>query len=186
MPFAYGGGLHRFDDIRKVFANGAEKVVLNTAAWRDPDLVRKVAEHFGSQSVVVAIDVKKGMFGKTGVLVGCGREKTGQSPVEWAQEAVARGAGELMITSMDREGSFEGYDRELVRTVAGAVPVPVIAQGGAGSVEEMREVIQSDGAAAAAAGALFVYRSKQRAVLINYPSREDLDERFGIRNPLLE
>ena len=184
MPFAYGGGLHRFEDIRKVFGNGAEKVVLNTAAWKEADLVRRVAEHFGSQSVVVSIDAKKGIMGKTSVVVGCGREKIGPSPEEWAQEAVDRGAGELMITSVDREGTFAGYDRELVHRVAAAVPVPVIAHGGASSVEEMREVIQEEGAAAAAAGSLFVYRSKQRAVLINYPGRDELDALFGIRNPL--
>lgn len=184
MPFAYGGGLHSFEAIRKVFSNGAEKVVLNTAAWKNPDLVRKVAEHFGSQSVVVSIDTKKGRFGRTRVAVGCGREKIGPSPVEWAQEAVERGAGEVMITSVQREGTFAGYDHDLVRSVAAAVPVPVIAHGGASSVEDMRIAIQDDGAAAAAAGALFVYRSRQRAVLINYPARDELDELFGIRNPL--
>lgn len=185
MPFAYGGGLNNFDDIRRVLASGAEKVVLNTAAWKNKDLIRQVTEHFGSQSVVVSIDVKKAMVGKKmSVVVGCGNEKTGRSAVEWAQEAVALGAGELMITAIDREGTFEGYDRKLIRSVAEAVSVPVIAHGGAHSVEELRDVIREDGASAAAAGGLFVYRSKLRAVLINYPSREDLDELFEIRNPL--
>lgn len=177
--------MNNFEDIRLVLACGAEKVVLNTAAWKNRDLVRQAAEHSGSQKVVVSIDVKKARVGrKRTVVVACGNEKTGKSPVEWAQEAVERGAGELMITSVDCEGTFGGYDKALVRSVAAAVSVPVIAHGGAQSVEEMREVIQEEGAAAAAAGALFVYRSSLRAVLINCPKREDLDQMFQIENPL--
>lgn len=185
MPFAYGGGLNKFDDIRRVFASGAEKVVLNTAAVRDKNLVQRVAEHFGSQSLVVSIDVKNAMVGKKKQVVAAGgREKTGMDPVAWAQQAVALGAGELIVTSVDREGTFKGYDRTLTRSITEAVSVPVIALGGAASIEDMREVIQEDGAAAAAAGSLFVYRSSMRAVLINYPGREELDEMFEIRNPL--
>ena len=124
MPFAYGGGLNDFEDIRRVFSCGAEKVVLNTAAMEDADLLRKVSEHFGSQSVVVSIDVKAtGLLAKRPqVMVRCGSQKTGKSPVDWAKAAVELGAGELMVTSINREGSFGGYDRELVRTGGGGGP----------------------------------------------------------------
>lgn len=183
MPLADGGGLNNFDDVRRVLASGAEKVVLNSAAVHDEHLVSQVAEHFGSQRVIVSIDVKKARVGKKKqVMVSCGQEKTGMDPTAWAKQAVALGAGELMVTSIDREGTFNGYDRELVRAIAQAVPVPVIAHGGAASVEDLREVIQEDGAAAAAAGGLFVCRSAMSAVLINHPNREALDEMFDMRS----
>lgn len=178
MPFAYGGGLGNIDDVRKVLANGAEKAILNTAVWNHPELVTEASKKFGAQSIVVSIDVKKNVFGKKYVMVGCGKRKTKMDPVAYAKRAVELGAGELLLTSIDLEGTYSGYDIDLVRAVSDAVDVPVVANGGARNTDDMHDVVVDGGASAAAAGSLFVYQGEQRAVLINYPDRDKLDKLF--------
>ncbi len=178
MPFGYGGGIRTLEDVRNVLATGAEKAILNTSAWKNPGLVTEAAAQFGSQSIVVSMDVKRSLFGKQQVVVGCGREKTGQDPVAYAKRMAELGAGELLLTSVDRDGTFEGYDLELVQQVSRAVGIPVVACGGAGNLQHLREVVRDGGASAAAAGSLFVFQGAHRAVLINYPEREKLDTLF--------
>ncbi len=178
MPFAYGGGLRRIGDIQRILGNGAEKVVLNTCVWRTPQLVTEAANRFGSQSVVVSIDVRKNFWGNYSVMVCGGRENTKMNPVELARRAVDLGAGELFVTSIDQEGGFKGYDLDLIGQISEAVEVPVVGHGGAGDLDDVRRVVTEAGASAAAAGSLFVYQGPQRAVLINYPKRGELDRLF--------
>lgn len=179
MPFGVGGGITRVEQVREILHGGAEKVVVNTGAAENPGLVRAIAERFGSQSVVVSVDVKRTLLGRYVVYTRCGRQSTGRDPVEYARSMEAAGAGELLVNSMDRDGTLEGYDLELVRRVAEAVSIPVIASGGAGRLGHFREALTEGRASAAAAGAMFVFHGPKRAVLIDYPDREDLERLFS-------
>lgn len=143
IPFTVGGGLTSPDDIRLALLAGADKVSLNTAAIRSPQLLSECAERFGSQCVVCAIDARRQPgAGGWEVLTHGGRRQTGLDAVAWAREAAERGAGEILLTSMDRDGVRTGYDLELTRAVSDAVPVPVIASGGAGAAEHLAEAVQ--------------------------------------------
>ena len=173
MPFAYGGGITTLEQIRAVLGGGAEKVVLNSAAFATPELVTEAAAEFGSQSVVAALDVKRSWFGRQRVVQGSRQRATGQIPADYACALVARGAGEIFINDVDRDGTRQGYDVALIQAVSAAVAVPVIACGGAGQVQDLNQAIAA-GAAAAAAGSLFVLYGKHRAVLITYPERDML------------
>jgi len=175
MPFAYGGGVSSVEHARELFRRGAEKVVVNTAACRDPELVSRLASAFGSQSVVASIDCKRKWQGGWRVLTCHGREKTAWEPEAWAVELEKRGAGEIMLTSIDQDGTFKGYDVELTRTVVNAVDLPVIACGGAGNLEHVNQALNDGGAMAAGAGSLFVFQGSNRSVLVNYPGRGKLD-----------
>lgn len=172
-PFAVGGGVESVAQVRELFKAGAEKVVLNTAAFENPDLVAEAAAVFGSQSIVVCIDavLRDGFYE---VVIRSGTERTGVDPVEQARLMEAKGAGEIMITSVDREGSMSGYDYTLCDSVSRAVSIPVIAQGGAANLDDVKKVLSETGVIAAAAGSLFVYHGPLRGVLINFPSQEEL------------
>jgi cyclase len=173
MPFGVGGGIRSVDEARTILKAGAEKVSINSAAIEDPALITRIAEQFGTQSVVVSIDVRKGWTGSYAVYARNGSTKTRLDPVEWAVEAARRGAGEILLTSIDRDGTAEGYDLDIVRRVAAAVNVPLIACGGAGSVDQLRDALGA-GAAAVAAGSFFVFHGRKRAVLINFPNQAEL------------
>lgn len=175
MPFAYGGGIRTLEEIGRLHALGAEKVVLNTAAYRDPSLVERAAARFGSQSIVVSFDVRGSGAGARVVVAGAA---TDRDPVSHAEAMVAAGAGELLVTSIDREGTFEGFDLELVKRVASAVSVPVVAHGGAATLAHVRSAVKA-GASAAAVGSMVVYQNRNRAVLVNYPSRAELRATFA-------
>ncbi len=157
IPFGVGGGLRTVDDIRDTLLAGADKTTINSAAVRTPDLIAEGARRFGSQCIVVAIDAKW-----TGeryeVYVSGGRIPTGLDAIEWAKEVEERGGGEIMLTSMDRDGTQEGYELELTRRVADAVSIPVIASGGAGELRHFREALTDGGADAALAASLFHFR----------------------------
>ena len=154
IPFTVGGGLRTVDDVRLMLRAGAEKVSFNTAALTRPAVIREAAERFGSQCIVVAIDARR-VADKFAVYTHGGRRPTGRDAVAWAQEAVALGAGEILLTSMDRDGTKDGYDLELTRAVADAVTVPVIASGGAGTLEHFREAFVEGDASGALAASLF-------------------------------
>lgn len=178
MPLCFGGGLRTVEQIRAVLGLGVEKVALNTAAIEAPELIRRAADVVGSQSIVVAIDVRRRLFGRSRAVIRGGASVTSLDPLELAERAVAQGAGEILLTAIDREGTMAGYDLDLVRRVAGHVAVPVIAHGGAGSIEDLAAAIDA-GAAAAAAGSMFVYQGKHRAVLVNVPAPAELRAAFG-------
>lgn len=174
MPVAYGGGLRTIEDVGAVFRLGVEKVVINTQATQEPEFVSAVARRFGSQSVVVSIDARRTKHGLE-VFTHGGRQATGRTPAQVARQMADGGAGEIFLNSIDRDGTMRGYDLELIRSVVDSVHVPVIACGGAGTVEHLGEAIKRGGAAAVAAGSMVVYFGRNRAVLINVPEKEELD-----------
>lgn len=155
MPLAVGGGVRTVDHVRRLLQVGADKVVINTGAVENPDLVCQVAERFGSQCVVVSIDARRHADGTHEAYTRSGTMPTGRDPVALAREAEARGAGEILVTSIDRDGTMSGYDVELVRRVSEAVSVPVIASGGAGSYAHMAEVLRVAGVSAVAAASMY-------------------------------
>src|SRR5580700_672498 len=178
VPFTVGGGIRQLDDAAAVFDAGADKIAINSAAVRDPALIGKIASRFGSQAVVVAIDARK-----TGidfeVYVSGGRVPTGRNAVEWARAVAASGAGEILLTSMDRDGTQSGFDCELVSAVAQAVSIPVIASGGAGSARDFIEVFQQGHADAALAASIFHFGLEDIAEL----KRELRDASIPVRWP---
>ena len=173
MPMCYGGGVKSVDEIKRLLKAGIEKVAINTAAHEDPRLIDAAARAFGSQSIVASIDVKKSLLGRYTVVSHGGKRKQAQDPVQWAKAVERAGAGEILLTSVDRDGTQAGYDLQLVEQVAHAVRIPVIACGGAGGVRHFSEAIKV-GASAVAAGSMFVFHGPHRAVLITYPHREEL------------
>jgi cyclase len=175
MPMAYGGGITTLEQIRELILGGVEKVVLNTSAHTQPSLITEGAKYVGSQSIVVSIDVKRNWLNKYKVFTRNGSKDTGLDPVEYAKRAENAGAGELLLTSIDKDGTFEGYDFQLINAVSKAVSIPVVASGGANSSQNFLEAIKN-GASAVAAGSLFVFQLPHRAVLISYPSETELKE----------
>jgi imidazole glycerol-phosphate synthase subunit HisF len=174
MPLSYGGAIRSVEQARTILGIGYEKVIANTAAYEDPNLITRLADHFGSQAVIVSIDVRRKRDGTPTVWVRSGSVDTGEDPVEWAVESARRGAGEILLTSIDREGTWSGYDIELVRSVADPVGIPLIAHGGAGSVDDIERVIGEGGASAAAVGSMVVYQKKGMDVLVNFPTPDRL------------
>lgn len=176
MPFTYGGGITSLEDAQRIFGLGAEKVVLNSRLFDHADLVAEIAEIFGNQAVVVSIDVNRNLLGDYRVCSNGGSKGRGVSPVDWARRMEAAGAGEILLNAIHRDGTFRGYDIKLTRAVADAVSIPVIACGGASSVEDFRAAIFEGGASAVAAGSMVVYQGPNRAVLTNFPNRAKLKQ----------
>ncbi len=168
IPFTVGGGIRSVDDFRAVLREGADKVSVNSAAIENPSLIHEAAQKFGRQCVVLAIDAKRCADGKWTVYKYGGRVDTGLDAVEWAKKACDLGAGEILLTSMDCDGTKAGYDLELTRAIADNVPVPVIASGGAGSKEHFYDALTAGGADAALAASLFHYRELEIADLKHY------------------
>ena len=173
MPLSYGGGITTLKEIETLFYIGYEKVILNTAFIENPALVKEAVSFAGSQSVVVSIDVKKTRFKGSLGFIKAGKTPTKQDPVTLAKKAEALGAGELLLTSIDHEGAMQGYDLALVNTITQAVGIPVIANGGASTIQDFKAVLDA-GAHAAAASSVFVFYGKQKAVLITAPEEKEL------------
>jgi len=178
MPVGYGGGVSSMDHIHRLLYLGIEKVIITSAAIDNPALVREASETFGSQSVVVCLDVKKKMWGGYELYSHSGGRGRKLDPVEFARRMEDAGAGELIVNSIDCDGVMQGYDTRLIRSVSSAVNIPVVASGGAGKLEDLAAAIAEGGASAVAAGSLFVFQGKHRAVLINYPEYRTLVELF--------
>ena len=178
VPFTVGGGIRQLEDAAAVFDAGADKIAINSAAVRDPELIGKIAGRFGSQAVVVAIDARKSE-GSFEVFVAGGRVPAGRDAIQWAREAAACGAGEILLTSMDRDGTQSGFDCELVRAVAEAVSIPVIASGGAGSARDFISVFREGRADAALAASIFHFGLEDIAEL----KRELRDASIPVRWP---
>lgn len=180
IPFTVGGGLRTVDDMRDILRAGADKISVNSAAVRDPALISAAAREFGSQAVVVAIDGRRRPDGNGGweVFIGAGRQPTGLDVVAWASEAEERGAGEILLTSMDGDGTMEGYDLDLTRAVADAVRVPVIASGGAGRLEHFSQVFVAGHADAALAASLFHFQHLRIRDVKAHLRHEDIPVRW--------
>jgi imidazole glycerol-phosphate synthase subunit HisF len=168
MPMAYGGGLNNLDDVRRIIKLGYEKVIINSFALKKPEFIKEISRVSGSQSTLVCVDIKKNFFGKysiydhsKGVLV----KKDLKNHID---QMIDNGAGEIIINSVDKDGTYEGYDLELLKNYGMDLAVPLIACGGAGSMEDVKEVLDNDYVSAAAAGSIFVFHGPHRAVLINY------------------
>lgn len=178
MPLSYGGGVTTVDQMRRLYRLGVEKIALNTAAFTDRHLVEAGCKTFGSSSVIASIDTKSALFGKREVWINGGRVNTKEDPVRYAEQLARLGVGEILVNSIDRDGTMSGYDIDLLRTLSAAVDVPIIACGGAGSLEHMQEAVAKAGVPAVAAGSMFVFHGRHRAVLINYPARAELEARL--------
>ncbi len=174
MPMCYGGGVRALEQIQAIFHLGVEKVAINSYAAENGAFIRSAAEEFGSQSIVVSIDCRRKLFGKYVVRTHGGRRATGMNPVDAARRAEDCGAGEILLNSIDRDGTWSGYDLELVRSVTDVVRVPVIAVGGAGCIADFGHVVREAGASAAAAGSMVVYQGEGLGVLIKFPTRDEL------------
>ncbi|WP_299735204.1 AglZ/HisF2 family acetamidino modification protein [uncultured Endozoicomonas sp.] len=179
MPFGYGGGITTIHQIEKLFSLGVEKAVINTSAFYNPALITKAASVSGSQSVVVSMDIKKTLFGNYEVYVENGQSKTKMSPVDYAKKMQDLGAGELIVSSIDREGTEKGYDIELLNMVGSAVDIPVVGLGGAGCLQDLADAKKQTSVSALAAGDMFVFYGKHKAVLITYPKYSELEKLFN-------
>lgn len=176
MPLAYGGGVRNIEDIRRIFNTGFEKVIINTAAFNNPRLIEEASAQFGIQSIVVSMDAKRTFIGKYEVFLQNGRLGTKISPAAHAKEMERRGAGEILVTSIDREGTMSGYDLELIKSVSSVVDIPVLANGGAGELQHFAQAVQAGGASGVVAGSMFVFHGKHRGVLISFPDERELSK----------
>lgn len=180
MPFAAGGGIRSVQQIEGIIKAGAEKVVVNTAAVEVPQLIKDASDAFGSSTIVVSMDVKKKFLGKKQIYIKGGTQATGLDPVSFAQKMEEQGAGELFVTSIEKEGQMQGYDIDLIHSISAAVSIPVVAHGGAGTLMHFTDAVTQGHASAVAAGSRFVYHGPRNAVLINYPTREEIQKLFPI------
>ena len=174
MPFCVGGGITGLGDIEAIVAAGAEKVVLNTCAGRDPDFVKAASDEFGSSTIVVCVDVKRTLFGVERTWIVGGSRATRFSPLDFAKLMEDKGAGELIVQSIEKDGTMEGYDIDLIGSISQSVSIPVVALGGAGRNEDLVAGYRYGFANGLAAGSLFVYQDRRRGVLINYPEKGDV------------
>lgn len=174
MPFSYGGGIKSVEHAERLFRIGVEKVILNSELFYNPNLISKIAEKYGVQSTVASIDVKKDFFGRQYAYVANGTKNTKKSPVDYARNLEKLGVGEIILCSIDREGCRTGFDLVLLNSVAEAVTIPVVGQGGARSTNCLVNALVQTKISAVAAGDIFVHHGKHRAVLISYPSRDEL------------
>ena len=178
MPLAYGGGINTFEDAKKIFKIGIEKIIINSAAFTNPAIITKLAEYFGNQAIVASIDVKKNMFGKYQVYSNSGVKKQKVNPVDWAQELEQLGAGEILLTAIHQEGTWNGFDINLLEKISNAVNIPVIANGGASSIEDIGKAVKQGNASAVSLGSMVVYQNKGMGVLVNFPDAKKLRERL--------
>lgn len=180
MPFSVGGGINSISQIRELVKAGAEKVILNNFAFRNPKFIKMAAETFGSSTIVVCIDVKKKFFGKIQTWVMNGKEPTGYDPLEFSQMMEEYGAGELIIQSIEKDGLMTGYDIDLLKRISEKMTIPIIALGGAGGMKDMLQTFKEANIYGLAAGSMFVYHGERKGILINYPSKEEFFNKFSI------
>ncbi len=180
-PLAYGGGIRTMEELHRLFRSGIEKAVINTQVAENPQLIQKASATFGAQSVVVSMDVKRTWWGGVQVVTRGGGRVVSRDPIAYAQQAQALGAGEIFLNSVNHDGMMDGMDYEMIRAITQAVSIPVIAAGGMGSLDHLKQAVEVGHASAVAAGAFFVYYGPHRAVLINYPSQAELAARLPSR-----
>lgn len=176
MPLCYGGGVKTVEQAQRIFGLGIEKIALSSAVLQSPQLITEIAERVGSQSVIVVLDVKKKLFGGYEVYTHNGKKSTGINPFKFVEEAQKLGAGEIVINSIDQDGVMKGYDMTLIDKIREKISLPLTVLGGAGSLNDVKQVIDKHGIIGVAAGSLFVFKGVYKAVLINYPTFEEKEK----------
>ncbi|AEJ18685.1 AglZ/HisF2 family acetamidino modification protein [Gracilinema caldarium] len=178
MPLCYGGGIKTVEQAGSIINLGVEKVAISSAAIENPDLIMQISRELGSQSVVVVLDVKKKLYGKYEIYIHNGKKATGLELFDYLKVIIEKGAGEIVINSIDNDGMMKGYDLKLAQAVYNAVSIPLIILGGCGSLEDIKKLFNVTGTIGAAAGSLFVFKGPHKAVLINYPNRQEKESLF--------
>lgn len=179
MPFAVGGGIRTIQEIKEIVNAGAEKVIINTYAVQNPDFIRHAAETFGSSTIVVCMDVKKNIFGQEKTWINNGKKSSVYTPIQYAQLMEKKGAGEIIVQSIGRDGTMHGYEIELIKKISEAVSIPVIALGGAGNISHLKEAYIDGFANGLAAGSMFVFHGTRNGVLVNYPDKKEILKNFN-------
>lgn len=178
MPLCYGGGVKTIEQAQKIFGLGIEKIALSSAVIENSNLITQIADRVGSQSVIVVMDVKKKLLGGYEIYTHNGKKATGINPVKFAEEAQKLGAGEIIINSIDQDGVMKGYDLNLIDRISEKISIPITVLGGAGSLQDIKKVIEKHGIIGVAAGSLFVFKGIYKAVLINYPTKKEKEELY--------
>lgn len=176
MPLTYGGGLKTMHDVKKLLSIGVEKVAINTFASESPEFISELASTFGNQCIIGSIDVRKDIFGRYYVTIKDGTKKTKLDPLSWSKKLEELGAGELLVTSVDNDGTWGGYDETLIKSIADNVSIPVIGNGGAGSFNDVKKLFTQTNCSAAGVGSLVLYQKKGMGVLINFPEENDIQK----------
>ncbi|MGJ0359276.1 AglZ/HisF2 family acetamidino modification protein [Aliarcobacter cryaerophilus] len=176
MPLCYGGGVKTLDQMKKIYSLGVEKISISSAAIENPNLIQEAANIFGNQSVIVTVDIKKDFFGKKKVFINNGKKNTKINPVDFIKRVEALGTGEIVVNSIDHDGVMKGYDIELLKEIKSNIKVPVIALGGAGNLNHIKEIFEISKVDAVACGSMFVYQGPLKGVLISYPPYQKIQE----------
>lgn len=176
MPLCYGGGVKTLHQMKKIYSLGVEKISISSAAIENPNLIQEAANIFGNQSVIVTVDIKKDFFGKKKVFINNGKKNTKINPVDFIKRVEALGAGEIVVNSIDHDGVMKGYDIELLKEIKSNIKVPVIALGGAGNLNHIKEIFEISKVDAVACGSMFVYQGPLKGVLISYPPYQKIQE----------
>lgn len=174
MPLSYGGNIKCIKDAKKIFNIGFEKVIINSNSFNRQELIKELSDYFGSQSIIGSIDIKKSFFGKYNIYTHNGTKKQKCNYIDRVKELVNFGVGEILVTSIDNDGTWNGYDIELIEEISKSVSVPVIASGGAGSLNDIKNVVENTKVSAVALGSMIVYQSQNMGVLINFPDKDKL------------
>ena len=175
MPLGYGGGIKGIDEAKAIYDIGIEKIAINTQAVENPSLIEQLAKKYGSQAVIVSIDYKYNIFGNPRAKIFGGTKNTDLHPVDWAKEVEQRGAGEILLTAMNREGKWSGFDQDLIKKVTNQVSIPVIAHGGAGTLDHIQKVVKKADASAVGLGSMVVFQKKGMGVLVNFPDKSKIE-----------
>lgn len=184
MPLCYGGGVKTAEQAQRIFSLGVEKIAISSAAIHTPELVSEMADRVGSQSVVVVVDVKKKLLGGYEMYTHNGKKSTGKNPFEFVAKMEALGAGEIVVNSIDQDGVMKGYDLALIEKIRQSISLPLTVLGGAGSLQDIGNLINKYGIIGAAAGSLFVFKGVYKAVLINYPNWNEKDKLINEYSPI--
>lgn len=178
MPLCYGGGVRTVEQAQKIFGLGIEKIALSAAVIENPELITQIADRVGSQSVIVVMDVKKKLMGGYEIYTHNGKKSTGINPVTFAEKAQKLGAGEIIINSIDQDGVMKGFDMNLIDKISEKISIPITVLGGAGSLQDIKKVMDRHGIIGVAAGSLFVFKGVYKAVLISYPTQKEKEDLY--------
>lgn len=178
MPLCYGGGVKTVEQAQRIFGLGIEKIALSSVVSQNPDIISQIANKVGSQSVIAVLDIKRKLLGGYEVYIHNGKKATGKDPIKFVEELQSLGVGEIIINSIDQDGVMKGYDLNLISKIREKISVPLTVLGGAGSLEDIKKVIDMHGIIGVAAGSLFVFKGKYKAVLINYPNKAEKENLF--------